>query len=300
MQRSLVPALALICWAVASNAPASVAAEPETIPLWEGRAPGALGDEDADTPTLTIYRAYGGAGAATAAIVAPGGGYQDLAMNHEGRQAANWLNSLGITAFVLKYRLGPRYRHPIELGDAQRAMRLVRSRADEFGISPERIGMMGFSAGGHLATTAGTRFDNGDPDASDPIERSSSRPDFLILAYPVITLVAEHAHQGSAAALLGKDAATSLRRDLSSHLQVTPETPPTFLFATSGDTSVPAENSIDFYLALRRAGVAAEIHVFESGPHGVGLALGDPVLAQWPVLAANWLRAHGLIEPGLR
>ncbi len=169
-------------------------AEPETILLWPDGAPGALGKEDADRPTLTIYRARQASGASV--IVAPGGGYGALASNHEGRQVANLLNAAGVTAFVLKYRLGPKYRHPIELGDAQRAIRLVRARAPEFGIAADRIGLMGFSAGGHLAATAGTHFDAGKADATDPIERAGSRPDFLILAYPVVSFDPAITHAG--------------------------------------------------------------------------------------------------------
>ena len=274
-----------------------VAQTPETIPLWENRAPGALGDADTDRPTLTIFRAAasrqnGGA----SVIVAPGGGYVNLAMDHEGRQVASWFNAMGITAFVLKYRLGPRYHHPIELGDAQRAIRLVRSRATEFGVAPDRIGMMGFSAGGHLAATAGTKFDDGNAGASDTIDRLSSRPDFLILAYPVISFDPAIAHAGSVRSLLGENPAPSLIQELSADLHVSAKTPPTFLFSTNADTAVPAENSVRFYLALRQAKVPAEIHIFENGPHGVGLDLGDPALGVWPTLLTNWLRGRGLLK----
>jgi acetyl esterase/lipase len=268
--------------------------EPRTFPLWENGAPGALGTEPADTPTLTYYPANG-RGAGTAVIVVPGGGYVNLAMNHEGRQVANWLNSLGVSALVLKHRLGPRYRHPIELGDAQRAIRLVRSRASEFGTTPERIGMLGFSAGGHLAATAGTHFDAGKPDAADSIDRVSSRPSFLVLAYPVILSRAPYAHQGSFNALLGANPDPALLDDLSLDQRVTKETPPTFLFHTNADTGVPAENSVQFYLALRKAGVPAEIHIFQPGAHGVGLGMGDAVLEAWPPLLSTWLRNNGLL-----
>jgi len=268
--------------------------EPQTIQLWEQGAPGALGQADEDKPTITLYKANG-SGIRTAIIVAPGGSYGHLATNHEGRQVANWLNALGITAFVLKYRLGPKYHHPIELGDAQRAIRLVRSRASEFGIAADRVGMMGFSAGGHLASTAGTHFDNGNSGASDPIGRVSSRPDFLILGYPVITLQGPYAHSGSRKNLLGDNPDPKLLEDLSNELHVTAQTPPTFLFTTSEDKTVPPENSVDFYLALHKAGVPAELHVFEKGPHGVGLDLSDPALGEWPTLLANWLRERGLV-----
>ncbi len=273
--------------------------EPQTILLWENGAPGALGQSDDDKPSITVYRPWGPNRSGTSVIVAPGGGYEFLASNHEGRQVANWFNAMGVTAFVLKYRLGPRYHHPIELGDAQRAIRMVRSRAKEFEISPDRIGMMGFSAGGHLASTAATHFDSGNPGAADPIDRAGSRPDFVILGYPVITLEAPYAHGGSARNLLGDHPDPKLVQELSNELHVTPQTPPTFLFTTSEDTVVPAENSVNFYLALHKAGVPAEMHVFEKGPHGVGLDLADPVLAEWPVLLANWLRERGLLtKPG--
>lgn len=268
--------------------------EPETVLLWDKGAPGALGDADTDRPSITIFRATGAGG--TSVIIAPGGGYRNLSMDKEGRQVASWFNAMGVTAYVLKYRLGPRYHHPIELGDAQRAIRLVRSRAAQLGIAADRIGMMGFSAGGHLTATAGTHFDDGTRDASDPIDRVSSRPDFLILAYPVISFDPAIAHKGSEQSLLGDNPDPKLVQDLSDELQVTAKTPPTFLFHTNADTTVPAENSVRFYLALRQAKVSAEMHVFQNGPHGVGLDLGDPVLSQWPTLLANWLRGRGLLS----
>ena len=216
-------------------------------------------------------------------------------MNHEGRQVANWFNLHGIGAFVLKYRLGPRYNHPIELGDAQRAIRYIRSHAAEFGIQPDRIGMMGFSAGGHLTSTAATHFDKGNAEATDPVDRVSSRPDFVVLAYPVILSKAPYAHAGSFRNLLGANPDPALLEELSTESRVTAETPPTFLFHTNADTGVPAENSIQYYLALRKAGVQAELHIFQPGPHGVGLGMNDPVLEQWPPLLASWLRARGLL-----
>jgi acetyl esterase/lipase len=267
---------------------------PQEIPLWEGPAPGALGDADADKPTLTIYRAARGA-LGTGVVVAPGGGYGALAMDHEGRQVAAFFNAMGVSAFVLKYRLGPKYRHPIELGDAQRAVRLVRSRAQEYGVSADRIGLMGFSAGGHLAATAGTRFDSGNTAATDPIDRAGSRPDFLILGYPVITFERGVTHAGSVRNLLGENPDPKLIELLSNELHVSAQTPPTFLFHTNADTGVVPENSVRFYLALRKAKVPAEMHIFENGPHGVGLALGDPALAAWPTLLTNWLRGRGLL-----
>ena len=267
---------------------------PQEIVLWEGGAPGALGTADTDIPTLTAYRAPR-ASNGTAVVIAPGGGYQNLAMEHEGRQFGYWFNAMGVTAFVLKYRLGPKYHHPVELGDAQRAIRTVRARASEFNVIPDRIGMLGFSAGGHLTSTAGTHFDNGKAGASDPIERVSSRPDFLILGYPVISFDASITHAGSLRNLLGDKPDPKLVEDLSNDLRVTPQTPPTFIFHTTNDNAVPVENSIRFYLALRKAKVPVEMHLFESGPHGVGMALNDPALSQWPQLLMTWMRSRGLL-----
>ena len=303
MRGSCISVAFLLCATLAQQPIASAqgqsapryVADPQTILLWEKGAPGALGDRDDDKPSVTYYSPVSPSASGTAVIVAPGGSYQFLASNHEGRQVANWLNALGLTAFVLQYRLGPRYHHPIELGDAQRAIRMVRARAAEFGISPDRIGIMGFSAGGHLASTAATHFDNGNPASADPIDRVGCRPDFAILAYPVISMSAPYTHQGSATALLGENPDPKLREELSNELHVTPQNPPTFLFSTSADTLVPPENSVAFYLALRKAGVPAELHIFEKGPHGVGLDLSDPLAGEWPALLKNWLRARGLL-----
>jgi acetyl esterase/lipase len=268
-------------------------AGPEPELLWPNGAPGALGTADEDKPSITPYLAKSPIG--TAVIVCPGGGYMHLAMDHEGVQIARWLNSLGISAFVLQYRLGPKYHHPAMINDAHRAIRTVRSRAAALHIQPDRIGIWGFSAGGHLASTAATRFDAGDPSASDPIDRAGSRPDFAILAYPVISL-GEYAHVGSRDNLLGKNADPKLVEDLSNDLRVTAQTPPTFLFHTTADATVPVENSVRFYLALRKAGVPAEMHIFQNGPHGVGLAPTDATLSAWSGLLANWLRERGLLR----
>jgi acetyl esterase/lipase len=267
--------------------------EVQTFPLWPNGAPGALGQDDSDIPTLTYYPSV--RGAPTAMVVAPGGGYRGLAMNHEGRQIASWLNAAGITAFVLKYRLGPRYHHPIELGDAQRAIRWVRAHAAEYGFMADHVGMIGFSAGGHLTSTAETHFDAGNPDASDPVDQVSSRPDFAVLGYAVISFIAPYSHRGSSQALLGDSPDPKLLEYLSNETQVTPQTPPTFIFSTSEDTAVPSENSVAFYLALHKAHVPAELHIFEHGPHGVGLDLGDPALSEWPTLLLNWLRGLGML-----
>ncbi len=264
--------------------------------LWPSGAPGALGNEDSDRPSLTIYLPEAARAADTGIVVCPGGGYTHLAMDHEGDQIARWLNSFGVAAFVLKYRLGPRYHHPAPLQDAQRALRFVRLHAKEYGIAPDHLGIWGFSAGGHLAATAGTHFDKGRADASDPIERNSSRPDFLVLAYPVISFTTPFVHRGSLRNLLGDQPDPQLVESLSAEKQVTPQTPPTFLFHTTADTGVPPENSVLFYLALRKVGVPAELHIYQDGRHGVGLASLDQVLSSWPDRLADWLRSRGLLS----
>jgi acetyl esterase/lipase len=268
---------------------------PKADLLWPNGAPGAQCTEDVDKPTLTPYVVPAGRGTGTAVVVCPGGGYVGLAMDKEGDQIARFLNSLGVTSFVLKYRLGPKYHHPIELGDAQRAIRTVRARAAEYRVLPDRIGIMGFSAGGHLAATAGTHFDAVNANAGDPIDRVSSRPDFLILCYPVISFL-NYVHQGSKRNLLGENPDPKLVESMSNETQVTAQTPPTFLFHTNADTGVPPENSMMFYMALRKAGVPAEIHIYERGPHGVGLAQTDEALATWPGRLADWLRGRGLLN----
>jgi acetyl esterase/lipase len=265
--------------------------------LWPDGAPGALGTGAADQPRVTVYRAPPEGATGAAVIVCPGGGYARLASDHEGRQVGEWLNSFGVSAFVLQYRLGPRYRHPLPLLDAQRAIRLVRARASEWGVDPSRVGILGFSAGGHLASTAATHFDDGRPDAIDPVERQGSRPDFAVLAYPVVSLFDPPAHASSRRNLLGEPPDPALVELLSNERQVTPRTPPTFLFHTADDASVRAQNSVSFFEALRKAGVAAELHVFAHGKHGVGLAADDRALSAWPRLCAAWMEGLGLLKP---
>jgi acetyl esterase/lipase len=280
------------------------ATEPTTLRLWSGAAPGALGTAPDDIPTLTLFRPFQpghSKATGTAVIVAPGGAYITLADNHEGRQVANWLNSLGVTGFVLKYRLAPRYKYPVQLEDMQRAIRVVRSRASEFGISRDRIGVMGFSAGGHLASMAGTHFDEGNPSAADTTDRASSRPDFLVLAYPLISFRANWSdavvRRFSEMGVIDKNASPKLLEELSTDLAVTSKTPPTFLFSTSTDDALPPQgHALLFYVALQKNHVPAEIHVFQSGPHGVGLDFGDPELGEWPVLLRNWLDIHGWLR----
>ena len=294
MKAALILLVASATTVQAQPSPALV--DGQTVPLWMGAAPGALGSEESDVPALTVYLPRTMTAATPAVIVCPGGGYARLASNHEGRQVAGYLNSLGIAAFVLRYRLGPRYHHPIELGDAQRAIRTLRSRAAEWRLDPTRIGIMGFSAGGHLAMSASTMFDSGNPQAADAIDRVGSRPDFAVLAYPVISMTAAWTHQGSKQNLLGVSPDADLARRLSGEFAVTKATPQTFIFQTNEDTVVPAENSLYYFLALRQAGVPAEMHVFEKGPHGVGLANDDAALSPWSALLATWLRGRGLIN----
>ena len=298
--RRLLPVLALAALvqisAAAQQLPPMPIEDAQVIPLWPGGAPGALGTDARDIPAITVYLPRTVAPNTPAVVVCPGGGYGALASNHEGRQVASYLNSLGVAAFVLRYRLGPRYHHPIELGDAQRAIRLVRSHASDWRIDPSRIGIMGFSAGGHLAMTASTLFDAGTPTAADPMDRLNSRPDFAVLGYPVISMTEEWTHKGSRRNLLGDNPDPELAKTLSGERAVTRVTPPTFLFQTNEDAAVPAENAVHYYLALRKAGVPAELHVFEKGPHGVGLANDDPALSAWSSLLANWLRGRRLIK----
>lgn len=262
----------------------------EPIKLWSGSAPGALGTDPADTPTLTPFFPKEKANGA-AVIVCPGGGYSHLA-NHEGQPVAEWLNSLGITAFVLKYRIGPKYHHPAPLQDAARAVRLVRSRAAEWKLDPKKIGVLGFSAGGHVASTIGTHFDQGQANATDPIDRLSSRPDLLVLVYPVVTM-GDLTHKGSKKQLLGDNPSPEMVKMLSNEEQVTKETPPTFLVHTANDTAVPVENSLRFVDALRKNGVPFELHVYERGRHGFGLGVNDPILSTWPARCTDWLRLQG-------
>jgi acetyl esterase/lipase len=273
----------------------SFAAEPQKQLLWAHGAPGAKGDRPDDRPTLTAFLPDKSKAVGTAVVICPGGGYGGLATDHEGKLIGEWLNSIGVAGFMLEYRhRGRGYGHPAPLQDAQRAIRTVRAGAEKWKLDPKKIGIMGFSAGGHLASTAGTHFDAGDANAADPIERVSCRPDFLILCYAVIALGEPYAHQGSQRNLLGKDAPAELVESLSNEKQVTADTPPTFLFQTDEDTVVPAENSVQFYLALRRAKVPAEMHIYRAGPHGVGLAKGMNGASDWPKACEAWMR--GIME----
>lgn len=265
---------------------AAFAQGPKTELLYPNGAPGAVGTEALDQPSLTAYLAPNPNGAAV--MVCPGGGYGGLAIEKEGTAIAEWFNSFGVSAFVLKYRLGPRYHHPAMLDDARTGIRMIRTRAKEFGVDPNKIGVMGFSAGGHLASSLSTHF------------REGERPDFAVLVYPVISFTTRYTHSGSMFNLLGNPPDPALVWDLSSELKVTAQTPPTFLFHTSGDTTVPPENSILYYMALRSAGVQAELHIYQNGPHGVGLAKQDAVLSSWPARLKDWMMVRGLIPAPAR
>ncbi|MBX9625844.1 MAG: alpha/beta hydrolase [Gemmataceae bacterium] len=281
-----------------------LAPAPEVLPLWDGKAPHAVGESAADSPTLTVFRPEKPNG--TAVVICPGGGYGFLADDHEGKQVAEFLNGHGVTAFVLKYRIVQKDRpgplHPAPLTDAQRAIRLVRAKAQDYGVNPGRVGIMGFSAGGHLASSAGTHFDGGNKERdAGPVERASCRPDFLILAYPVISLRDGVTHGGSRKNLLGDKPTDEQLADLSNDERVTKETPPTFLFHTHVDTAVVPENAVRFYLACKKAGVPCELHIYEKGVHGVGLGRdpewtkGETSTAGWPDRLAEWLKSRGLL-----
>jgi acetyl esterase/lipase len=272
--------------------PAIFAAEP--LPLWEGKAPGALGETPKDIPTLTPFLPEKPAAARAAMVICPGGGYGGLA-DHEGSHYAKFLNEHGIAAFVLKYRLGSSgYRHPIMLNDAARAVRMVRARATEWNIDPTKVGIMGSSAGGHLTSTLLSHFDAGNAEAADPIDRQSSRPDLGVLCYAVITM-GEFTHKGSKKNLLGDNPSEELVTLLSSELQVKADTPPCFIWHTWDDGVVPVENSMLFASALRKKKVPFDFHVYQKGAHGMGLGTkGDPEKSHpWTRDLVFWLKAQG-------
>lgn len=278
---------------------------PEAILLWPEGVPGAIRDggpevvenervSNVHVPTLTAYPAPSDRNTGTSVIICPGGAYQRLAIEKEGRAVAEWLNSLGVSGFVLKYRL-KEYGHPAPLRDVLRAVRLVRSNASRWRVDPSRIGVLGFSAGGHLASCAGTLFDAPEGRTGADLDRVSARPDFLVLVYPVITLKDPYAHAGSRESLLGVTPRPDLVERLSTDLQVTSKTPPTFLVHGGTDGSVPAENSLLFYAALRRAGVPAELHLYQEGPHGFALEPGHGPISGWSARCAEWMKARGLL-----
>lgn len=271
-------------------------AKPKEELLWPKGAPGAVGKLPQDKPTITAYLPAKDNRTGTAVVVCPGGGYGGLAIGHEGKEIAEWLNKRGICAFVVKYRLGPRYRHPAPLQDAQRAIRIVRSRAKDYGLDAKKIGIWGFSAGGHLASTAATKFDAGKKDDDDPIQKVSCRPDFAILAYPVIRMDKPHTHMGSRNNLLGPKPDEKLVKSLCNDTQVTKDTPPVFLFHTKEDRAVVVANSELFAAACKKAGVPYELIIRDKGPHGVGLAQKYPDLKDWPEKLEAWMKKQGVLK----
>ena len=292
----------LILWIVLiCVGPSSWAVAAEPIRLWDEEAPGALGKADHDIPTLTPYLPASDKANGTAIVICPGGGYGGLAA-HEGEGYAKFLADNGVAGFVLKYRLGSKgYRHPVMLGDASRAIRLVRAKADEWKIDPKRIGVMGSSAGGHLASTAVTHFDAGKPDAADAIDRQSSRPDFGVLCYAVISMEDGVTHGGSKKNLLGDKPDPALVELLSNEKQVTRETPPCFVWSTGEDKAVPVMNSLQFVMALEKAGVPYDFHVYRKGGHGIGLSEGKngaPAgeVHPWGKDLLFWLQQNGWMK----
>jgi len=263
--------------------------------LWPAGAPNAVGEDDLDKPRITIFEADTATATGAGIIVLPGGGYSKLAMGHEGMEVVEWLNAQGITAFLLQYRHGPRYLHPAALDDATRAMAIVRSRASTWGVDPKRIGMLGFSAGGHLAASTAIYARRARPLARDPLERVSTKPDFLLLVYPMISLIRPNAHRGTLENLLGEHPDPAEREALSLDLHVDRHTPPSFLVHTTVDRSVSSENSVLFYLALLRHKVPAELHVYEQGKHGRGLGKPELAYSTWPSLCLRWMRARGVL-----
>jgi len=280
----------------------SLLAEQPKVPLWPTGAPGAKGQTEKDQPWVDVWLAPQDKANGAAFVVAPGGGYGGLAADHEGVQVAKFMNSLGVSAFVLHYRLGSAgYHYPIELIDVQRAIRLVRSKAGEYALDANRVGIIGFSAGGHLTSMAATLFDEKPVGmTNDAVDQLSARPDVACPTYPVISMIDDFGHKGSRKNLLGPNDNDDLAKQVSTHLRVTDKTPPIFIFQTDDDTVVPAENAVNFYLACRKHHVPAEMHIYKPGPHGVGLMQGDPVLGTWPQHLAAWLRNQGFFSTAKR
>jgi len=283
----------------AKSVPATITKPPtgftETVVLWPKGAPGALGTSDGDVPKMFVYPAAG-AGTHSAVIVMPGGGYTHLVVEKEGSVEARWLNEHGVTAFVLEYRLGPRYHFPSPMLDGARAVRYVRSHAVELGVAKDRIGLWGFSAGGHLAGYLAAVHDAGETDAADPIDRVSDRPDFVIVSYGRFSMDETIPRTTNMEGLLGDHPTEAMLEAVSVVRLVTNNTPPCFIYSTTADQTVNSMNATAFYDALKRAGVPVELHIFERGPHGTGMAQGRkdlPELAIYPTLLANWMELHG-------
>lgn len=297
------PLLSIACLLLSTSIVSSAlaqSADSQTVSLWPGLPAGSALRGDGDVPKLIITKVDSETPTA-AVVILPGGGYNGHAMDHEGYQFAEWFKSLGVSSAICTYRLrgkgndGKGYGHPVPMMDAQRAIQTLRAKASEFNIDPNRIGVIGFSAGGHLCSTVSTHFANADASSDDPVARVSSRPDFSILCYPVVAFGKPHTHKGSQQNLIGPNPSLELIESLSNERQVSKETPPTFLFHTAADKVVPVQNSVEYYLACIEHGVPAEMHLFPEGRHGVGLAKKFPGADQWPKLCENWLRRLGFV-----
>jgi len=299
MTTAVMAAVTIVVMATLLWGALSIAGEPKSfdIPLWENGAPGANGIELKDIPMLMV-RLPASEIPRGALVICPGGGYGGLAMGHEGHEMAAWANDMGLAAIICDYRhRGKGYGHPAPLQDAQQAIRTTRAKASEWNIDASRVGILGFSAGGHLASTVLTKFDAGDSKSADPIARQSSRPDYGILAYPVILFGQPATHKGSEKNLLGPSPDPKLLESFQSDLNVTKDTPPTFLFHTLEDKVVPPQNAVAFYAAMIREGVPGELHVYEKGKHGLGLAKTTPGTSDWSNACRRWLEAKQFVAP---
>lgn len=257
-----------------------------TFPLWQGTAPGAMGDQPPDKPDITVYIPKNATKPTAAILICPGGGYGGLCSSYEGHDIAAWLDMVNVAGIVLKYRLRT-YKHPIPLDDAKRAMRTIRHNAKKWNVDPNKIGVMGFSAGGHLASTLGTHYDAGDVKHQDPIEKQSSRPDYMILVYPVITMGSK-THMGSKTNLLGENPSQELADSVSSELQVTNDTPQAFLVHSVKDNAVPVDNSRLFAKAMENHNRPVKLVELPEGAHGLGCGKG-PAWEAWQNECLIWL-----------
>jgi len=287
-------AVSLVWAALPANADAPATA-PTVLQLWDNAVPMAQGESDADHPSLKLFLpSPKPAKPVPAFLVIPGGAYMALASDHEGDQVARWLNSHGIAAFVLKYRLGPKYHYPVQLLDGQRAIRTIRFHSKDWGIDPDHVGVWGFSAGGHLASLLSTHFDDGNTVAGDDIDHEGCRPNAAVLSYPVISTTENFTHTFSRENLLGRNPTQAVLDDTSTEKKVTADTPPTFI-VYSNDDPVNSENGVAYYLALKHAKVSAELHIYDFGEHGYGLGVAGKSPEHWPDLLAAWLKRHAML-----
>jgi acetyl esterase/lipase len=279
--------------------PTNTPTEP-VVPLWDGPAPHSLGNGPDDIPTLTLYLPKNTTAPTSAILVCPGGGYQGLAIDHEGYSEGRYFRDKNVAAFVLTYRLPAKgYRHPVPLLDIQRAVRLIRSRAKEWNLNPAQLGVMGFSAGGHLSSTLITHFDAGNPRAKDPVDQQSCRPEYGVLVYPVISMIADFTHIGSRDNLLGPNPEPALVKNLSNETQVTPQTPPTLLVHAADDEGVPIAHSRLMLAALQKAGVHSKLHEYPVGGHGFGHGPNEWNNNEpegWLDRVYDWIKAQGFMS----